>query len=70
MRRTANKVTTKQMYQFKNGYFPPGYNQYEKQCSAAQVPHWIKEKCIQCAQCAVACPHSAVRPYVLNTETE
>lgn len=70
MRRTANKVTTKQMYQFRNGYFPPGYNQYEKQCSASQVPHWIKEKCIQCAQCAVACPHSAVRPYVLNTETE
>lgn len=30
MRRIAGKVTTKQMYQFKNGYFPPGYNQYEK----------------------------------------
>lgn len=58
------------MYQYKNGYFPPGYSLYEKQCSASKVPHWNKDTCIQCAFCAAACPHSAIRPYVINAESE
>ena len=33
------------------------------------MPTWIKDKCIQCNQCSLVCPHAAIRP-VLLTEDE
>jgi len=58
------------MYRYNNGYMPPKYALYEKQESANQVPHWNKDNCIQCTICASSCPHSSIRPYVINTETQ
>lgn len=58
------------MYRYANGYFPPGYSLYEKQRSANQVPHWNKDKCIQCSLCASACPHSVCRSFVIDAATE
>lgn len=39
-----------------------------KRCIADLVPHWIKENCIQCNQCAVVCPHATIRSFVLTPE--
>ncbi|MDH7516938.1 MAG: pyruvate:ferredoxin (flavodoxin) oxidoreductase [Candidatus Thermoplasmatota archaeon] len=51
------------------GIFPPGTTKYEKRGVAINVPEWIMDKCIQCNQCAMVCPHAAIRP-VLVTQDE
>jgi pyruvate-ferredoxin/flavodoxin oxidoreductase len=30
------------------------------------VPEWIMDNCIQCNQCAMVCPHAAIRPHLLD----
>ena len=49
-----------------DGTFPPGTTAYEKRGIAVHVPEWIKENCIQCNQCAYVCPHSVIRPFLLD----
>jgi len=51
------------------GIFPTGTTKYEKRGIAINVPEWQIDKCIQCNQCAIVCPHAAIRP-VLVTEDE
>ena len=51
------------------GIFPPGTTKYEKRGVAINVPEWLMDKCIQCNQCAMVCPHAAIRP-VLVTQDE
>lgn len=51
------------------GIFPPATTKYEKRGVAINVPEWQMEHCIQCNQCAMVCPHAAIRP-VLVTEEE
>jgi len=51
------------------GIFPVGTTKYEKRGVAINVPEWQMEHCIQCNQCAMVCPHAAIRP-VLITEEE
>ena len=51
------------------GIFPSGTTQYEKRGVAINVPEWIVNNCIQCNQCALVCPHAAIRP-VLVTQDE
>ncbi|NLY44832.1 MAG: pyruvate:ferredoxin (flavodoxin) oxidoreductase [Tissierella sp.] len=50
------------------GEFPQGTAAYEKRGIAVEVPHWIKENCIQCNQCSFVCPHAVVRPFLLDEE--
>ena len=52
-----------------DGIFPVATTQYEKRGVAINVPEWVLENCIQCNQCAMVCPHAAIRP-VLLTEAE
>ncbi len=52
-----------------DGIFPVGTTQYEKRGVAINVPEWVMENCIQCNQCAMVCPHAAIRP-VLVTDDE
>lgn len=51
-----------------DGSFPHGTSQYEKRGIAVEVPHWIKENCIQCNQCSFVCPHAVVRPILVDAE--
>jgi pyruvate-ferredoxin/flavodoxin oxidoreductase len=51
-----------------DGIFPVGTTQYEKRGVAINVPEWILENCIQCNQCAMVCPHAAIRPALLTDE--
>ena len=41
---------------------------YEKRGFAVSVPVWNKETCTQCNQCSVMCPHSVVRPFLVDAE--
>ncbi|MHC1710751.1 MAG: pyruvate:ferredoxin (flavodoxin) oxidoreductase [Solidesulfovibrio sp.] len=52
-----------------NGSFPTATARYEKRGVAINIPHWIKENCIQCNQCSFVCPHATIRPFLAD-ETE
>ncbi len=51
-----------------DGSFPQGVSQHEKRGIALHVPDWLEENCIQCNQCAFVCPHSVIRPFLLDGE--
>ncbi|MBT8332299.1 MAG: pyruvate:ferredoxin (flavodoxin) oxidoreductase, partial [Deltaproteobacteria bacterium] len=51
-----------------DGIFPVGTTKYEKRGVAVMVPEWNMENCIQCNQCAMVCPHAAIRPVLLTDE--
>ncbi|MGI6713621.1 MAG: pyruvate:ferredoxin (flavodoxin) oxidoreductase [Bacilli bacterium] len=40
----------------------------QKRKIAPTVPHWKKENCIQCNQCAFVCPHATIRPFLIDEE--
>ena len=45
-----------------DGQVPTATARLEKRGIASDVPAWIRENCIQCNQCAMICPHAAIRP--------
>ena len=49
-----------------DGTFPDGTSKYEKRGTATDVPEWQPDKCIQCNQCSLVCPHAAIRPFLLD----
>jgi pyruvate-ferredoxin/flavodoxin oxidoreductase len=51
-----------------DGIFPVGTTKYEKRGVAINVPEWVMDNCIQCNQCAMVCPHAAIRPVLLTDE--
>lgn len=51
-----------------DGLFPVSTTQYEKRGVAIDVPEWVMDNCIQCNQCAMVCPHAAIRPHLLTDE--
>jgi pyruvate-ferredoxin/flavodoxin oxidoreductase len=58
-----------------DGTLPTGTSALEKRGIAPRVPHWVKENCIQCNQCVMACPHAVIRakqidPTDLTTKPE
>lgn len=48
------------------GIVPVGTSRLEKRGVATDLPCWNSEKCIQCNQCAFVCPHSAIRPHLVD----
>ncbi len=44
-----------------DGTFPLSTARWEKRNIALEIPVWDEEVCIQCAKCALACPHAAIR---------
>ncbi|MBN1135004.1 MAG: pyruvate:ferredoxin (flavodoxin) oxidoreductase [Anaerolineae bacterium] len=44
-----------------DGTYPSATTQWEKRNVAMEIPAWDPEICIQCAKCAFACPHAAIR---------
>ena len=51
-----------------DGTMPSGTAAYEKRGIAIHIPKWVEQNCIQCNQCAFICPHSTIRPFLLNEE--
>ncbi len=52
----------------KSGIFEGGTTKLEKRNIAENIPNWIPENCIQCNQCAFACPHAVIRPFLLDNK--
>ncbi len=53
---------------WEDGTMANGGTAYEKRGVANYVPEWIDDNCIQCNQCAFACPHAVIRPFLLTEE--
>lgn len=51
-----------------DGTFPSGTTAYEKRGIAVNVPEWILERCIQCNQCSLVCPHAVIRPFLITED--
>ncbi len=44
-----------------DGSMPIGTSRLEKRGIAPMVPKWHSDRCIQCNQCVMACPHAVIR---------
>jgi len=44
-----------------DGTWPVGTTKWEKRNLALEIPVWDAKVCIQCNQCALVCPHAAIR---------
>ncbi len=51
-----------------DGFVPTGTAALEKRGVAPFVPHWDAEKCIQCNQCSMVCPHAAIRAKLIPVD--
>jgi len=51
-----------------DGTWPVGTTKWEKRGIAAEIPVWSSDVCIQCNQCALICPHAAIRTKVYAPE--
>jgi pyruvate-ferredoxin/flavodoxin oxidoreductase len=51
-----------------DGTFPTWTSRYEKRSIALEIPIWDPSICIDCAKCAVVCPHAAIRLKVFSPE--
>lgn len=49
-----------------DGTFPTGTARYEKRAIAHEIPIWDSSICIDCARCAIVCPHAAIRMKVFD----
>ncbi len=61
-------VSTFRKWELEDGTMEPNVTFKEKRANAARVPHWDKENCIQCNQCAFVCPHATIRAFLLDDE--
>ena len=55
-------------YDVLDGSIPENVSFREKRNIAAQVPVWDAAKCVACGQCAFACPHATIRPFLLDAD--
>jgi pyruvate-ferredoxin/flavodoxin oxidoreductase len=51
-----------------DGTWPTGTTKWEKRNIAQEIPIWDMDTCIQCNQCALVCPHAAIRAKVYEVE--
>ncbi len=49
-----------------DGTFPTGTARWEKRGIASEIPIWDPAICIECAKCALVCPHAAIRMKVFE----
>ncbi len=51
-----------------DGTWPTGTAKWEKRGIAYEIPIWDPQVCIQCNQCALVCPHAAIRAKVYGDD--
>src|SRR4030095_3001316 len=51
-----------------DGTWPVGTAKWEKRNIAREIPVWDPKVCIQCNQCALVCPHAAIRAKAYEPE--
>ena len=69
-RQEGNSLPVSAFNGIEDGTMPCGTAAYEKRGVAIKIPQWVEENCIQCNQCAFVCPHSTIRPFLLDEKEE
>lgn len=67
-KREGDLLPTSAFLNYPDGTFIGGTSSLEKRGISLVVPNWINENCIECNQCSFVCPHSVIRPFLLNEE--
>jgi len=62
--RMGNDLSVSELIPYRNGAFPWDLTRYEKRNTSYLVPVWDIEKCIECGQCNIVCPHGVIKPIV------
>ncbi len=62
--RCGNELKVSDLIPYRNGAFPSDLTKYEKRSTSYLVPVWDLEKCIECGECNIVCPHGVIRPIV------
>jgi len=66
----GDKLKVSELEQFIDGTFIGGKSKEENKNIAEMLPCYDKTKCITCNQCSFVCPHSVIRPFLINKEEE
>lgn len=67
-RREGDSLPVSSFVKMANGKTIPATTSGEKRFSSPIAPLCNKENCIMCNMCSFVCPHSVIRPYLLDEE--
>ena len=62
----GNKLKVSDLVPYRDGTFPCALSKNDKRKVSTFVPKWDPEKCIQCGQCSIVCPHAVIRPFAIK----
>lgn len=68
--RRGNEIPVSMLMDYACGRFPGATTNNEKRNISNVVPRWIKENCIECGMCALACPHAVIRAIANESDSD
>ena len=68
--RRGNEIPVSKLMDFACGRFPGATTNNEKRNISNIVPRWIKENCIECGMCVLACPHAVIRAIANESDAD
>ncbi len=63
---TGDSIPVSALEMIADGTLPQGSAAFEKRGITSKAPSWIPDNCIQCNRCSFVCPHSVIRPFILD----
>ena len=61
--REGYSLKVSDLIKYKEGSFPCALSRLEKRGVSGLVPEWNSDRCIECGQCSLICPHAVIRPF-------
>ena len=68
IKRRGNDIPVSAFLKNSDGIFEPGTSKLERRGISDIIPKYISANCLKCNMCSLVCPHSVIRPFILNEE--